>query len=195
MGLKHASELSQQAWNKSYVDLTTLKYILMTLVPFAIHGNNNKFYLSRYCLVLKQIVSLLTPSNLHELSKNQLAWILVDATGLKPWKKRISGILEQEPSCNIKVICCFLGAVNTFQLIWPKQVHLLTPLSNESCKMLLYWTPDMDKAFMIMKLSWLPIFLWRTSIFNHNIPFHVYSNVSNYQMGATIIQQKWPVAY
>ncbi len=30
---------------------------------------------------------------------------------------------------------------------------------------------------------------------NHNLPFHIYTNASNSQMGTVIIQQKQPVAY
>ena len=50
--------------------------------------------------------------------------------GLKPWKKRISAILEQEPPRNLKEMRGFLGA----RLMWPKQAHLLKPLSDESGK-------------------------------------------------------------
>ncbi len=31
--------------------------------------------------------------------------------------------------------------------------------------------------------------------FNHNIPFHIYTNAYNYHIGAVIIQQKLSVVY
>ncbi len=54
--------------------------------------------------------------------------------GLKPWKKRISAILDQQPPRNLKEMRSFLGAVNTYRLMWPKRAHLLKPLSDKSGK-------------------------------------------------------------
>ncbi len=51
----------------------------------------------------------------------------------------------------------------------------------------------MEKEFKIMKT-----FLATDVVVaypNHNIPFHIYNDASDYQMVAIIIQQKWPVAY
>ncbi len=55
-------------------------------------------------------------------------WLILN--GLKPWKKHISAIFEQQPPRNLHKICGFLGAVNTNRLVWPKQAYLLQPLSD-----------------------------------------------------------------
>ncbi len=113
--------------------------------------------------------------------------------GLKPWKKHISVILEQEPPRTLKELRGFLGAVNTYRLMWPKQAHLLKPLSDESGKKSFCWTPEMDQAFKIMKTILAADVLMTYP--NHNLPFHIYTDASDYQMGAVLIQQKRPVAY
>ncbi len=41
-------------------------------------------------------------------------WLMQKA--LKPWKKRISAILEQGPPCNLKEMCGFLGATTYIAL-------------------------------------------------------------------------------
>ncbi len=87
----------------------------------------------------------------------------------------------------------FLGAVNTYQLMWPKRAHLLKPLSVKSGKKTFRWTPEMDQAFKIMKTILAADVLMAYP--THNLPFHIYTDASDYQMGAVIIQQKRPVAY
>ncbi len=74
-------------------------------------------------------------------------------TRLKPKKKCIFAILEQEKSQNIKERSDFLSASNTYRLMWPKQAHLLKPMTNQSGKKTFCWTPEMDKAFKTWKLS------------------------------------------
>ncbi len=87
------------------------------------------------------------------------------------WKKHISSILEQQLPCNLKEMYGFLGAVNTYQLIWPKWAHLLTLLSDKSGKKTFYWTPEMDNVFKIMKTIFaVDVFMTYP---NHNLPFHI----------------------
>ncbi len=45
----------------------------------------------------------------------------------------------------------FLGAVNTYWLMWSKQAHFMDPLPDKSGKKTLQWTLEMDNDFHIMK--------------------------------------------
>ncbi len=51
----------------------------------------------------------------------------------------------------------------------------------------------MDQAFKIIKTILAADVLKANP--NHNLPFHIYTDASDYQMGAIIIQQKRPVEY
>ena len=86
---------------------------------------------------------------------------------------------------------CFLGEVNYYRDMWPKRALIITLLSNESVKKTFHWTDEMDKAFLWMKA----ILRTDTSYPNHNEPFHIYTDASDYQMGAVIMQDEKPVAY
>ncbi len=55
-------------------------------------------------------------------------------TGLKPWHKKIDGILQMQKPKNLFQMRDFLGAVNHYQQMWPQRTHILAPLSSMSGK-------------------------------------------------------------
>ena len=77
--------------------------------------------------------------------------------------------------------------------MWPKQAHILSPLSDKSGKRTFHWTDEMGKAFLQTKaiLSVDALMAYP----NNNKPFHIYTDASDYQMGAVIMQNKKPVSY
>ena len=87
----------------------------------------------------------------------------------------------------------FLGVVNYHRDMWPKQEHILSPLSDESGKKTFCWTDNMENAFKQMKAILSEDTLMAYP--NHNKPFHTYTDASDYQIGAVIMQDEKPVAY
>ena len=115
-------------------------------------------------------------------------------TGLKPWKKKIDAILKLRPPSTRKMLRSFIGAVTFYRDMFPKRSHVLAPLTaNSSGHSPLNWTNDCQSAFdQVKSLLSKDVFVRYP---DHNKPFHVFTDASDYQLGAVIMQENIPVAY
>ncbi len=121
-------------------------------------------------------------------------------TGLKPRKKKIDAVLKLQPPTSPKLLHGFIGMVNCYRNMWPHMSHILAPLTAQTgaSKKVekpppFQWTPDMQQAFDQMKALMAADVLYAYP--DHNKPFHIFTDVSDYQLGACIMQEDKPVAY
>ena len=112
--------------------------------------------------------------------------------------------MKLEPPSNAKQLRGFVGAVNYYRDMWPRRAHVLAPLTDatekyaDKTKIIKFeWTPEMDQAFKQMKVLLATDAM--TYYPDHNKPFRIYTDASDYQMGGCIMQEHngvWrPLAY
>jgi hypothetical protein len=80
--------------------------------------------------------------------------------------------------------------------MWPSCAHILNQLTDRSGmkkKAPIKWTDEMQKAFDKMRLLMAVDAL--AAYLDHNKRFHVYTDASDFQLGACIIQEGRPAAY
>ncbi len=84
--------------------------------------------------------------------------------------------------------------------MWPHRSHILAPLTAQTGAPkkgekppLFEWTPDFQQAFDQMKSLLAADVLCAYP--GHNKPFHIFTDASDYQLGACIVQEDKPVAY
>jgi hypothetical protein len=116
--------------------------------------------------------------------------------GLKPWKKKKAAILHMDRPCNATELRMFIGCVNYYPDMWPSCAHVLKPLTDQSGlkkKTPIKWTDKMQQAFDKMHLLMAADAL--AAYPDHNKRFDIYTDASDFQLGACIIQDGRPVAY
>ncbi len=135
MGIKYATDFAQQSMEQVLHGLDNVEVYIDDIVIYGTTWGEHQ-------ILLDKVLSCLAANGfIHNPIK--CAWAILEtnwlgywsmSTGLKPWKKHISAILEKESPHNLKEMHGFLGSINTHWLMWPKQAHLLTPLSEKSGK-------------------------------------------------------------
>jgi hypothetical protein len=86
---------------------------------------------------------------------------------------------------NVKQTRSFLGAVTYYYDMWPKCSHILMPLTELTGKRALIWETKHQKAFKEMKALMaadVPL-----AYLNYNLPFEIFTEASNYQLGTIIM--------
>ncbi len=98
--------------------------------------------------------------------------------------------------CNATELRMLVGCVNYYRDMWPNRAHILKPLTDQSGlkkQAPIKWTDAMQQAFDKMRLLMAAKAL--AAYPDHNKRFDVYTDASDFQLGACIIQEGRPIAY
>ncbi len=98
--------------------------------------------------------------------------------------------------CNAKELHMFIGCINYYRDMWPSCAHILKPLTDQSGlkqRAPIKWTDEMQKAFDKMRLLMAADAL--VAYPDHSKRFKVYTDASDFQLGACIIQEGRLIAY
>lgn len=119
-------------------------------------------------------------------------WLTPD--GVKPYPKKIKAIMAMQPPKNIKQLRAFLGLVTYYRDMWPRRSHILAPLTELlKTPKTFRWGAHQQRAFEQMKsLVQADTML---AYPDHNKPFHIETDASDFQLGAVIKQDNKPVAF
>jgi hypothetical protein len=105
-----------------------------------------------------------------------------------------------QPPTSLKLLRGFIGIINYYRDMWPHRLHILTPLTAKTGAPKksekpppFQWMSEMQKVFNQMKALIAADVLCAYP--DHNKSFHIFTDTSDYQLAARIMQEGKPVAY
>jgi hypothetical protein len=196
MGLKCSPDIAQAAMENVLSDIEDADIYIDDVGAFS---DNWDHHVNLLATILWQL-----PENGFTIHPLKCEWAIKETDwlgywltpqGLKPYQK-IDSILHMDHPCNATELHMFIGFVNYYRDMWPSRAHILKLLTDQSGmknRAPIKWTDEMQKWFdktrLLMAANALAAYP------DHNKRFNKYTDASDFQLDACIIQEGRPVAY
>jgi transposase InsO family protein len=114
--------------------------------------------------------------------------------GIRPQPKKIAAIKSLKAPTNRKQLRRIVGMINYYRYMWKRRSHLLAPLTALlSTKEKFIWTADCQTAFDELKTAITSEVM--LTFPDYTKPFHLFTDASDYQIGAVLTQEDRPIAF
>jgi hypothetical protein len=114
--------------------------------------------------------------------------------GVMPQPKKVAAIQGMRAPRNKKQMRSFIGLVNFYRYMWRQRSHLLAPLAELAGKKAKFeWTTKHQEAFDAIKAAVSKDVL--LSFPDYSLPFELYTDASDQQMGAVLMQGTKTLAF
>jgi hypothetical protein len=197
MGLKCSPDIAQAAMENVLSDIDDANIYIDDVGAFSNDWDHHVNLLATILRQLRENGFIINPLKC-EWAVKETNWLgyWLTPQGLNPRKKKIDTILHMGCPCNATELCMFIGCISYYRDMWSSCAHFLKPLTDHSGlkkKAHIKWTDEMQKAFDKMCLLMAAYAL--AAYPDHNKQFDIYTDASDFQLGACIMQEGRPVAY
>ncbi len=196
MGIKNSPDIFQNIMQDLLGDLPFVRVYIDDIL--IISNGDFDDHLDKLHQVLQRLEDVGFRANIRKcfFARDSLEYLgyTVTREGIKTQPKKIEAILNIAPPTTRKQLRRFLGMVNYYRDMWQRRSHILTPLTQyASDKIKFKWTPEMQAAFDEIKCVIARETMLAFPDFSKE--FHIYTDASEYQLGAVIMQDDKPLAF
>ena len=200
MGIACAPDIFQSIMMELLGDLDYVLVYIDDILIVQREGESTEDHLAKIEEVLRRLDTKGFRANLRKsfFMQKEVEYLgyLLTTEGILPQPKKVDAMKRMAPPTNTKQLKCFLGMINFYRDMWEKRSHILAPLNTLSGKLgkkNWKWGPAEAKAFieakkMLAKAAML-------SFPDFTKPFHLYSDASDKQLGATVVQDGKPLGF
>jgi transposase InsO family protein len=196
MGVASAPDIFQSIMDSLLCDLPFCRvYIDDVLI---LSNGTFEDHMAKLEIVLKRIEDIGFRANVRKcyFAKDELDYLGYKLTrkGIQPQPKKVEAICRIKAPQNRRQLRRFLGMVNYYRDMWRRRSHLTAPLSALASKSTPWkWGQVEQEAFEAIKKVISKEAMLTFPDFSK--PFHVYTDSSDYQLGAVIVQEGKPLAF
>jgi transposase InsO family protein len=196
MGIKIAPDVFQNVMSKLTQDLEYVKTYLDDLLILT--NNNFADHLTKLEMVLARLstAGMRVNASKSKFFTEQIEYLgyWITRKGIQPVHNKVEAILKIKAPNSRKELRRFIGIVNYYRDMWFRRSELLAPLTSLTSNNVKFeWLPSHQEAFdKIKKVIETEVLL---AYPDFNKPFHIYTDASDHQLGAVIMQDKKPIAF
>ncbi len=196
MGIKNSPDIFQEIMTNMFIDLEyTSTYLDDILV---ISDGTFEDHMMKVKKVLQRLEAANFRANVRKcfFAQDSLEYLgyQISRKGIQPQPKKVEAIMAIKEPKNVKQLRHFLGMVNYYRDMWQRRSHILAPLTKLVGKGVKFtWDKEQQKAFDEIKRVMSKETILAYPDFKK--PFHIYTDASNTQLGAVIMQEDKPLAF